>query len=255
MAPCGSWISSPDDLCDPSEALPPEDKAAIVAEWGPVATMVLWSLTKRLYPGVCSDTIHPGLEAGHCVQWVAYPSGGSRPLTIDGHAIAAGPCGGWHDRIALPLTPVRRIVEVLIDGVVVDPTEYRVLDRRTLVRCEGSWPHWTGPCDDFTVTYLHGRRPPAGGRQMAGRLALEFARSCMPNQDCRLPTALQGLSSITQEGVSQSFVVTDAVAALDAGLTNVPEVDLWVRAVNGGADRPAKVLSAGMLGSNRRVRR
>lgn len=254
MAPCGSWVTDVDDLCDAGDVFTPEEQEVIVAEWGPVATLVLWSLTKRLYPGVCEDKIHPGLEAGHCVQWVAYPDGGSRPLTIDGQPIPLGICGGWHDRIELPLTPVRRIVEVVVDGEVVPPEEYVLQNRRTLVRCHGSWPHWTSPCDDFTVTYLHGRRPPVGGAKMAGRLALEFAKACKPGQDCRLPSSLQNVASVQQEGVSQTFVVTDAVAALDAGLTNLPDVDLWVRTVNGGADRPAKVLTAGMLGANRRIR-
>lgn len=254
MAPCSSWISDVDDLCAPPSGWTPEELAAVVTDWGPIATLVLWSLTRRLYPGVCEDKIHPGREAGSCVQWVAYPGGGSRPLTVDGYGIPAGACGLWHDRIELPLTPVRRIVEVVVDGEVVDPSTYVVENRRTLVRCEGSWPHWTSPCDDFTVTYLHGRRPPVGGARMAGQLALEFAKTCKPDTECRLPSALRGVSSVAQEGVVQTFVVTDAVAALDAGLTNIPAVDLWVSTVNGS--RPVgKVLSAGMLSSNRRVRR
>lgn len=254
MAPCGSWITDPDDLCDSTGAFTEEQREAIVAEWGPIATMVLWSLTRRLYPGACTDMVWPGRDAGSCVQWVAYPTGGSRPLVADGAAIPAGWCGLWHDRLVLPLTPVRKIVEVVVDGVVVPPEEYVLQNRRELVRCSGSWPHWSSPCDDFTVTYEHGRRPPAGGAKMAGQLALEFAKGCAPGQDCRLPSALQGISSVQQEGVSQTFVVTDAVALLQAGLTNVPAVDLWVAAVNGN-NRPGKVLGAAMLGQNRRIAR
>lgn len=136
-------------------------------------------------------------------------------------------------------TPVAAITEVMIDGVVLDPSAYR-LDRVTgrgaiLVRTDGDcWPE----CQDmnategegvFTVEYAPGAPLPADGPLIAGRLAGEFAKACAGGGDCALPSQLQ---SLTRDGVDVQ--VLDPNTLPESILTGVAEVDRWVRSVNPG---------------------
>lgn len=132
--------------------------------------------------------------------------------------------------------PVAEIIEVSIDGAILDPAAYR-LDREAgrgplLVRTDGDcWPE----CQDmnvtsgvgvFTVEYRPGYPLPQDAPFYAGRLAGEFARACL-NQPCALPAQMQ---SLVRDGVD--------VQILDPGLvpenilTGLADVDRWVRSVN-----------------------
>lgn len=244
MAPCTNWIGSVDDLS--AECMPEgdgnPDAQAIVDTWGPVASLILWALTGRQFSGICTDKVTPRVTGDRWLQWLAYPDGSSRPIA--GYERV----GHWHPggvdpwAILLPQRPVRRVTEVTLGGDVLDPSLYKLRDRAWLVRCDNVWPLFSQPCDDgFTVTYEYGIPAPAGGAAMAGLLACELARSATPGCECRLPARTQ---SVTQEGITQALIVGDPIALLDAGLTNIPEVDLWVRTLNPHRlDRQSKVLT------------
>ncbi len=238
--PCGSWIVDAADLCGPclpeSEDGPTPDE--IVEKWGPVATLVLWALTGRQFPGVCTDKVWPNVGGDHCGrQWLDYPDliGGARPLLVD-------ECSRDHGAVLLPHRPVRRVTEVMLNGETLDPSQYRLKDRAWLVRCDGTWPCWQAVCDDtFTVTYEYGATLPAGAATMAGRYACELARACTPGCECRLPSRAQ---TIVQEGITTAVLLGDPLAMLDAGVTGLPEVDAWVKALNpAGISRAARVLN------------
>jgi hypothetical protein len=252
MGPCQPWIADPADLCGEClpQALDDEVGQGIVDKWGPVASTVLWGLTGRIYGGVCTDTVTPGRD-GSCVQWLAYPGGGARPLVDAGQLPGCG--SHAHGSILLPLRPVRRVVEVRVDGEVVDPDGYRLVNRRHLVRCGGSWPCWSEPCDDrLEITYEWGNRPPVGAAEMAGKLSCEYERACRPGCECRLPKAIQ---SVVQEGFTQSFFALDPMRLIDSGSVGLPEVDLWIHGLNPQrVQRPARMLSASQLVADRRVR-
>lgn len=132
--------------------------------------------------------------------------------------------------------PVAQVAEVRLDGVVLDPTAYRMDIYKgvpTLVRTDGEcWPK----CQDlnldvddvgsFVIVYQPGELLPVAGQLAAGQLACEFAKACA-GQDCALP---QQLASLSRNGVEVQ--VMDPTALLDQGLTGLANVDLWVRSVN-----------------------
>lgn len=148
--------------------------------------------------------------------------------------------------------PVNSVVEVKIDGDVVDPSTYR-LDRRPnkgrLLRAGGtSGPCWP-TCQDltkedtepgtFSVLYLRGKAVPAAGQRALGVLACEIHKQCVGAGDCRLPERVR---QVTREGVT--YDMFDPGEWLDTGLTGLREVDTWLRAVNPHAlHQPSAVFS------------
>jgi hypothetical protein len=141
--------------------------------------------------------------------------------------------------------PVATIAEVRVDGIIIDPGSYRVDNGSILVRTDGEcWPecqdlNLSGPDQEstFFVTYERGEPVPLGGELAAGILACSFAKDCQTG--CGLPG---NLSSLSRQGVEISFV--DVTSQIGAGLTGVPQVDTWLRAVNPGRrTQRAKVYS------------
>lgn len=131
---------------------------------------------------------------------------------------------------------VAQVVEVRVDGVVVEPGAYRIDHLRgvpMLVRTDGEcWPD----CQDmdvdvddigsFVIVYQPGELLPLAGQIAAGELACEFAKSCA-GQDCSLPSQL---ASLSRNGIEVQ--VMDPNTLLEGGLTGLANVDLWIRAVN-----------------------
>lgn len=231
-----------------------------VADWASVppntqvdaeawATQILWALTGRQY-GSCARTIRPcGPQCGMFSGYVTFPvlAGGGlgagltwmTPWVDNGVWRNCGCTGGCscRARCEVPLPgPVASVDQVLIDGVVLSPTAYRLDVYRgdtILVRTDGEcWPECqdmdadVGDVGSFAITYQRGIAVPRAGQIAAGKLAGEFARACA-GQACSLP---QQLSSLTRNGVQVEVV--DPATFLDNGLTGVADVDLWIRSVN-----------------------
>lgn len=220
-----------------------------------VATEILWRATGRRF-GLCEISVRPCRQpcAGAVPAWpTSTPPGGAFRPVLDGGTwlnIACGQCGddchcGRLCEVALP-GPVDQVVEVRLDGVVLDPSEYLVTDHRMLVRTGGEcWPD----CQDLTlppdepgtwqVTYLQGIPVPPGGRLAAGVLACELGKACANVSGCRLPRRVQ---SIVREGVRVDFL--DSMDFLADGMTGLYEADVWIRSVNPrGLAQAARVYS------------
>lgn len=175
------------------------------------------------------------------------------PVALDGGSAAAA--GGWFPyvdaagvwrncgcaggctcaprcEVWLP-GPVAAVTTVMVDGLLIDPSAYRVDNGQYLVRTDGEcWPE----CQDFNlsddtddstffVTYERGTPVPLTGQLAAGKLACSYAKSCRTG--CKLPG---NLSSLSRQGVDVQVV--DPSTILDNGLTGIHDVDLWLRAVN-----------------------
>lgn len=134
--------------------------------------------------------------------------------------------------VSLPY-PICSIDEVKIDGVVVDPTTYRVDDFKKLVRLgDECWPD----CNDLTkpdsevgtwsVKLTYGRPPPELVLQAAAVFACERIKLCL-GKTCAFP---QRVSSISRQGFSATFL--DPMQFLDQGLTGIYLVDLAARTYN-----------------------
>lgn len=136
------------------------------------------------------------------------------------------------EQIELPM-PVGRVDQVKVDGLILDPTDYRVDDGRWLVRTDGGvWPTTqnmalldTAP-DTFSVTYLNAYPVDGLGAYAAGLLACEFAKACS-GVKCSLPN---GVTEIVRAGIA----MTIQRGAFPDGFTGIREVDAYVRSWNPG---------------------
>ena len=140
-------------------------------------------------------------------------------------------CGcGALCQLELP-QPIGAVTEVRVDGVVLDPSTYRVDDGKWLIRLDDEcWPD----CQDlskepdqpgtFAVTYLRGIPVDSLGEYAAGLLACEFAKACSGGK-CRLPS---GVTNIVRQGIS----MTINSGAFPDGLTGIREVDAYVAFYN-----------------------
>ena len=245
------------NCCPDWDSYPAELQADATA-W---ATQILWALTGRRF-GACTVTVRPcgstcnfgggymtwpvyldggsGYSAG---TWIPYIDGGGnwRNCACPGACSCRASCEVW-----LP-GPVAAVESVFIDGVEIPPTAYRIDNNNILVRQDGEcWPQCqnfdlSGSAPDtentFLVTYQRGTPVPVSGQIAAGLLACDFAQSCTTG--CKLPG---NLSSLTRQGVE--VTVADTTDELNAGLTGIPQVDQWIRAVN-----PAKLPGRMRVGS------
>lgn len=228
------------DLPEPLASLP----ASGVATFEEMAATYLWNWTGRKY-GLCEVTIRPCRQEcwqGQSTFWGG--SGGARstpfyPVLIRGQwfNIGCGQCGddcGCGDTRSLRLPgPISSIEEIQIDGVVLDPSAYRVDNSRLVVRMDGGqWPTCQdmnaalGEDDTWSITYTRGYPVPAGGQVAAGLLAVELAKAACNDKTCGLPRRVQ---SITRQGVT--VAVLDAFDDIDEGHTGIWLIDSWVASV------------------------
>lgn len=241
---CSSWATVA-DLCSPCDdyAFP----AGLLTETLEMASDVLFELSGRRFPGVCTTTVRP------CTRRAFEEYGPATPgfQFFSPHVIVGcgcqrrARCGcGDPDAITLGGYPIIAITTVKVDGVALDAARYRVDDYRWLVRladADGTNPGW--PCcqdlsladtedDTFSVTFTYGSAPPAMGVRAAARLACELAMACEPEfaGKCLLSQRVQ---QVTRQGVT---VVLDRLDAIQEDFTGIPEVDLFLRTYN-----PAKL--------------
>jgi hypothetical protein len=136
-------------------------------------------------------------------------------------------------RAALDLNRhVAEIVEVKVDGVALEETDYRLAESRWLYRVDGVWP----PVQDmdlppdsvgtFTVMLRPGYALGLAGEVAYGRLATEFAKSlCGDTKGCALPT---NVKMIVRRGVTMEL----GEGLFPNGKTGLRDVDLFVQSIN-----------------------
>lgn len=249
---CSPWATEA-DLCSPCD-----DYGGLSVSAGDflqAASDLLYEMSGGQFNGICSRTVRP------CARRVVRGRnlGGAPPgwRRSWGECFCADACGcGSSGRVDLGAYPVVDVTEVRVNGVVLDPSRYRLDDRRTLVRladADGTNPGWpttqrldlpTTEEGTWSVTIQWGREAPEAGVRAAAVLACEMALACDPENHsrCRLPKTA---TSVTREGVS---IVLSPSDFLDRdGKTGIWEVDLFLRAYNPQRiRRPASVWHAGM---------
>lgn len=223
------------------------------------ASEVLNALTGGVWPGEQVDVIRPcsplrslGADPGHTYGLSGEGWGGSGWCGCASPTICNCAAPGL---VPLPGHPVVTVDEVVVDGYVLDPTEYRV-SGSYLVRVDGgTWPccqDWTVEGDQaggFQVAYTWGEGPPASGVHAAAVLACEMLKGQgSVTGACRLP---QRVTSITRQGVSMTLL--DPMAMFPEGRTGLPEVDLWLESLRyAQVHRQATVLVPGSRRRNLR---
>lgn len=175
------------------------------------ASNLLFARTCYVYPGLCSVTVWPCNDC-HC----------------NCHPCA---CGTW-SKLDLPTDyPIQEITEVRIDGVALDPADYRLDRSQWLVRMDGErWP----TCNSFAlpntssseiqVDMVVGREPPIELQIAAADLVCEIKRACNGSADCVLPPNVR---SLVRRGVELEFEnITDL---FNTGQFGIPSVDMAIK--------------------------
>lgn len=224
--PCESWVTAAEVAACCSADVGSDtglfDAAAIAA------SMALFELSGRQWSGACViEDARPFSDDCGCWDWVLSPMspgapqipwgtfgwgswGGSWGWGWDG---CSGPMGcGSLSRAILTGYPVISIEEVKIDGVVLDPSEYRLDEWRFLTRMADPTtrePRFWPACQrldldgdqpgTWTVSYTSGTVPPALGVQAAAQLACQIYLACTGSDDCVLPS---GVTKIERQGIT-----------------------------------------------------
>jgi hypothetical protein len=254
MAPCTEWIDAADVAQCCGEELSTENEDAYEAA-ARIGELVAWEVSGRRFSGECGPIIvRPcGDECG-CwtgVQWLAYPDGTARPLWTgtEWHFAGRRHCGcSCLSQVRLAGF-VREIVEVKIDGVVIDPGDYRVDKRKYLVRKNnGFWPSCQNQSLDddepgtFSVEYTYGVDPNEAALEAAKALACEYFHACAADGDCRLP---QGAVKIIRQGVTIERLQPLA-SMLRRGETGILEWDTFVELYGRHRRKPHFLAPGGM---------
>jgi hypothetical protein len=245
---CQAWCVEDDLRCDVTDVDP-----VVVSQSIQAASNILNRLIGGTWPGSCVDEIRPcGYGSG--ARWRGMYASTSWPPPLNGGLDLVGWCGCYDSRqcscrrlsqIELPGYPVTEIVEVVIDGDVVDSARYRLDDNRLLVYLPASADDarqgW--PCcqrldladtedDTFSVSYRWGRLPPIDGRMMAARYACQLALASDGDDDCELPPEVV---SVARQGLS--FSLADPQAFVLDGRVGLADVDTWVQSILLGRKR------------------
>ena len=144
---------------------------------------------------------------------------------------APADCGcSMLSEVILP-APVGEIVEVWLDGAVLDADAYRVDNGNRLVRTDGGiWPACQNLAEDahgdtaFSVTYYRGAAPDNLILRAVGLLAVEFYKGCT-GQECALPS---NAISVSRQGISMEI----QAGLFPGGKTNLPVVDNLIQTYN-----------------------
>lgn len=153
-------------------------------------------------------------------------------------------CGTCYDpttSVRLP-RPVGRVVEVKVNGSVVDPSMYRLFEgnRLAYIGVVGGWPVAQDVAladtevGTFAVTYINGYLPDSLAAYAAGLLANEFAKACT-GKKCKLPT---GVTSIVRQGVAMEITT----GSFPEGVTGIREVDAFIALWNPENQRQASTV-------------
>lgn len=209
-----------------------------------VATDLLYTLSGQQFSGECVEILRP-CGANNCFSSRPFTGLTAYPNPADESAYPPRSCGcNRLKKVDLGLWPVTNVVYVKVDGVVVDPTKYRVDANRFLVHLAGAGPDFTNDgwptCQHldrqatetgtFEVMVEYGIPAPDAGRYAVARLACELTKASA-GIVCQLPGRT---SQVTRQQIS--FTMINA-SMLDNGLTGLYEVDLFIMAYNPSKQR------------------
>ena len=265
QGPCNGWIDG-SYVAEWDTTLGVGSSTYLLDDVAAVASQLMFELTARLYPGTCRRKVRPCRQTCACFglsmslglgPWYWAPMWFGSGYGWGWRNDCGDTCGcGSESYIRLAGYPVRRILEVKLDGNVLDPSEYRLDGRRNLIRLadtstmpptDRAWPVCQNlALDDdqpatFCVTYEWGMDPPELGKMAAAQLAVELWRASPSNQgECRLPAKV---TRIVRQGI-QMERVTPLAAVLRQGATGLPLVDAFIAQENpSGARRRSLVWS------------
>lgn len=258
---CSAWATN-EDVARYTTGGVDEDFASWLVE----ASELLYILSGRQFPGVCTQTVRPHRQGCGCWQ-----------VLSRGHIVAPLDWIGGYWRAESDLYTqfgcgmqqavrlagyVQAVSRVRIGGVVVDPATYRVDLNEWLVRITDpstgnpGWPACqnlslpSGAAGTFDVDYTWGHTIPLAGVRAAAILAYQLYLNDNPQgrQKCALPA---GWTSISRQGVTISRGQIQKLATEGTGIVGI---DAFISSANpGGVDRPPAVYSRDVQPYARRI--
>lgn len=201
---CEPWITA-DDVCTSDEELERAQQAADEAmAW-------LFRATCAQFTGLCTSLIRPDVRGGKSC----------RPSTS-----ALDPQPRWHRVDLTTMVPgaIRSIIEVQVEGVVIDSDDYRLVRGKYLVPHTGGgldpWPFQDlnrpdGDIDTWSALVEHGNPAPADLVEAARQLATQLLNKAC-GRECDLP---DNATSISRDGMSIELRIPER------GETGLPLVD------------------------------
>lgn len=182
----------------------------------------------------------PAIYGGASSQTAFIPNINTDGLWVNSCGCARNDCSCTTLSELRLVGPIGGIVEITVNGAVLDPSAYRVDNGNTVVRLDGeSWP----ACQDMEaalddteastlgVTYYMGFAPDDLSKFAAGLMAAEFAKACT-GKKCRLPA---GVTAITRQGMTMEV----QAGLFPNGYTGIEGVDAWLYTVNPNALKSA----------------
>jgi len=252
--PCSAWVSSQDvwNCCgQPTTTVDGVTCNVDFAAEAFMASEILFELSGRLYAGRCTKTARPCRIGCQCGIQVLSRGHVIAPWNWMGSSWGCDddPCGcAPLSRVLLSGYPVREIIEVKIDGDVVDPNTYRLDGFRWLSRVRDpadpttalSWPSCQATdlpdTEDgtFSVEYAYGQDPPLIGSQAAAALACQLYTACSGGVgDCEIPA---NAVRVTRQGVTIDKSATIAwfygKNEESGWQTGIPTVDSFLNSFN-----------------------
>jgi len=213
---CEPWATL-DDFCGPavtdflSEPCSYDNGAIILQNALNIAMQTVFNKTLRKYTGCCLGTYYLCRTCEPC----ATPSGCgstyngfSHPEIIDGIIYnCKSSCGScrkqnkycWcdnYDTVEIPIPYFHSIFEVWDNGVLLDPSAYKIINGNVLVRIDGQ--NFSGECSDVAKEYNEvgsgvvirayaGLRPPEDLVDAMLEYAYQIALRCVNEKRCKLP--------------------------------------------------------------------
>lgn len=235
-APC-EWDLQPGECCPGWDSFTPQQQARGIR----IATALMWAATGRQF-GQCEISVQPCRPPDIGRSYRVYPVllgdgfGSFHPFLKDGQWFnpGAAACGCCTTGCQIPLqgpTSTDAIVEVVVDGVVVPPSAYMVMDNFQLVRIDGdcfptcvNFSQQDPPA--FEVTYKRGTPVPQVVLDAAGQVACESAKACAGGE-CVLPS---NVASLSRPGVE--FKVAEVDVTTDRLSTGIREADRIIQLYN-----------------------
>lgn len=227
--------------CSPSEAFD-----ADTVTLAKISAAEIMNVASAHQFGVCTSTFMPlpppPCEVGHQDAWslVDPKLGGFAGADRFAQFYGTSGCGGcgWYGcgcgsntKIRLWHTRVIDIVQVIVDGEIVDPSTYW-LDGNIL-HSDTGWPtvqvaSRRGTVGTWEITYRHGKPLPTGGQIATGRLACEIAMALSDDDECSLPERTKTYTN--HAGLTLGII--DPMEFLVDGMTGLYIPDQWIRRVN-----------------------
>lgn len=268
--PCTPWINAEEVFGASGVSL---SDSVDINDATAAAQGVLFALSGRQFAGECVGFVRPcRLGCG----WGTIGGGDGVELALAGASWwfggwgglgGAGTIWGWWggdggdaacgcqplSEVKLNGYPITGIKEVLINGEVVPPEEYRLDRNRYLVRLNdpdtGTRRYWPG-CQNmslaagenhtWSVEYFYGSPPPAAGKLACAELAVQFALALDGSEDCILPV---GVTKVTRQGVTIERLVPLFSVGRATGLVLV---DAFLSSYNpAGLKRRPAIMSPG----------